>query len=155
MSRIRQFLVYSLGGQYYGLPLSAVEMVVHAAAVMPVPEAPETILGVINVEGNILLVINTRKYFHLQDRDMALSDQFIIAHTLTRGFALLVDGESRVIERTEEDVIKGKNILPDTDCVEGMVKFENSMAFICNPDAFLPREIEGRCRATDVTGAVL
>lgn len=49
MRKIDQVVVFTLEGQQYALPLSAVERIVHAVEITPLPKAPEIVLGVINM----------------------------------------------------------------------------------------------------------
>ena len=72
--------------------------------VTPLPEAPEIVLGVIDLQGNIVPVMSMRKRFGLSEPEASLSDQLIVADTGTRSIALLVSSVSGVTERTAEEV---------------------------------------------------
>src|SRR5687767_1730159 len=80
MSPMQHLVIFILDDQRYALPLSAVERVVRAVEVTPVPQGPKGIVGVINVEGEVVPVVNTRRKFGLPERGIETSDQFVIAH---------------------------------------------------------------------------
>jgi len=98
-------VVFSLGAQRYALRLSAVQRIVYAVDVTPLPSAPGIVLGVINVEGRIVPVINIRKRFALPDKEIDLNDHLIIATTAKRSVALLTDSVSGVVDVSPDAVV--------------------------------------------------
>jgi purine-binding chemotaxis protein CheW len=100
-----QLVVFLLEGQRYALRLAAVERVVRAVEITPLPQAPEIVLGMINVEGRIVPVVNMRNRFGRPERAIELSDQFIIARTSRRAVALVVDSVNEVVACTEAQVV--------------------------------------------------
>ena len=61
-------LAFSLDHWRCALPLSAVERSYRAVAVTPLPEAPEKVLGIVNVHGIVHPVIDTEVTFDDIDR---------------------------------------------------------------------------------------
>ncbi|OIQ87420.1 chemotaxis protein CheW [mine drainage metagenome] len=137
-----QFVVFTLGEQRYALRLSAVERIVRAVQIDPLPQAPEIVLGIVNIQGRIVPIINLRRRFHLPEREIALSDQFVIAHTSRRPVGLVVDAVTDVIECPEQGVASGDSILPDMEYVAGVVKLQDGMVFIHDLDSCLSLEEE-------------
>jgi len=142
VDKLNQLIVLTLDEQRYALHLSAVERIVRVVEVTPLPKAPEIVLGVVNVQGQITPVINIRKRFCLPEREMNLSDQLIIAHTSRRTVALVADAVSGVIERSEQEVIAAEKVLPGIEYVEGVVKLEDGMILIHDLNKFLSLEEE-------------
>lgn len=132
-----QLVAFHLDNQHYALPLPAVERVVRAIEITTLPKAPEIVLGVVNIQGEIIPVINIRKRFQLPEREIALNDQFIIGRALQRKIALAADGVSGVLERSEQDVIASQEIHPALDYVEGVVKLEDGLLLIHDLNRFL------------------
>ncbi len=93
-----QFLVVSVDDHKLALRLSLVEQVYSAVEITPLYDAPETVLGLINVHGTIIVALNLRKKLNLRERDMELSDQLVIANSEDRQFALLVDEVQGIIQ---------------------------------------------------------
>jgi purine-binding chemotaxis protein CheW len=142
-----QLVVFTLEQQRYALPLARVQRVVRMIEVTPLPEAPEIVLGVIDLQGNIVPVMSMRKRFGLSEPEGSLSDQLIVADTGTRSIALLVSSVSGVTERTAEDVTATEEIVPGLQHVEGISRLEDGILFICSLDRFLStkeeRELNG------------
>ena len=135
-SRI-QLVVFGLEAGRYALRLAAVQRVVRAVEVTPLPKAPPIVLGVINVQGQIIPVFNLRKRFSLKQRAIEPSNQFIIAATRTRVIALVVDTVVGVIERLEKEILAPASILSDMEYVEGVTKFADGIVFIHDLGGFL------------------
>lgn len=131
-----------LDGQSYALRLSSVQRVVHAVEVTPLPKAPEIVLGIINMQGQVIPVFNTRKRFGLPEKEIGIRDQLLIANTSRRTVALLVDSTGGVIECSEQEVVSDETILPGVKYVEGVIKLKDGMIIIHNLDSFLSLEEE-------------
>ena len=142
MDRSNHLVSMTLEEQRYALPLSQVERVIRALEITPLPKAPEIVMGVINIRGKIIPVVNVRRRFHLPERRISLGDQIIITHTSRRQVALMVDEVNGVIEIPESSVIDSRTILPHMEYVEGVAKLKNGMLLIHNLDRFLSLEEE-------------
>ena len=137
-----QLLAFGMAQQRYALPLAAVERVVRAVEITPLPKAPPMVLGIVNIGGHIVPVFNVRSRFRLPERDMDLRDQLILGQTEHRMVALVVDEVSAVMERAESEVIKAQEILPGLEYVQGVARLEDGMILIHDPDKFLSSEEE-------------
>ena len=123
-------LIFTLEGQRYALRLAAVERVVRAAAVTPLPKAPEIVLGVLDLQGRVIPVINLRRRFRLPVREIRTSDQFVIAQAGMLTVALAVDGVESVLEGGGEPVIAPDDILAGMDFLEGVTRTEDGLVLI-------------------------
>jgi len=142
MSRLGQFVVFALDEQRVALPLSAVERVVQAVEVTPLPTAPTIVLGVINVQGQVLPVFNLRRRFRLPDREIELSDHIIIAKTARRTVALVVDAVTGVLLCSEMEIVPPEAIGPGIEHIAGIVKRPDGLILIHDLNAFLSLDEE-------------
>lgn len=104
MSEQQSFLLFCVGAVRFALDVAVVERVVSAAEVTPLPDAPDPVLGVINIAGDLMPVINTRRYFSIPPRDMELTDHFIVARASGRPLVLLVDKAEGVVKLSGQAV---------------------------------------------------
>ena len=142
MPHENHLIVFCLDGQRYALSLATVEKVVRAVEVTCLPKAPDIVLGIINVQGRVIPLINIRRRFRLPEREMTLTDQIVIAHTARRPVALVVDAVTGVLECPERKAVAARDILPDVEYVEGVVKLEDGLILIHNLDRFLSLDEE-------------
>lgn len=137
-----QLIRFRLNDQRYALTLSAVERILRAVEVTPLPKAPPIVLGIVNVSGRIIPVVNMRQRFHLPDREIEPRDQFIIGRTGHRTVALVADEVSSMGECPARDVIAPHDILPGLEEVEGVVRLEDGVILIYDLSKFLSLEEE-------------
>jgi purine-binding chemotaxis protein CheW len=142
MNKSNQLVVFLLNEQRYALYLTVVERVISAVEITLLPKAPDIILGVINFQGKVIPVINIRRRFGITEREIELTDQFIIADTSKRTVALVVDDVSGVIEPVSDIVIDSENITAGVKYVDGVVKLNDGMILIHDIDRFLSLEEE-------------
>lgn len=122
------------------LPLGSVERVVRAVHPTPLPAAPAIVLGVVNVQGHVVPVIDLRRRFRLAEKAIALSDQIVLAQTSRRPLALVADRIDGIVEFAEPEIVGGEQILPGLEYVEGVLKLDDGMILIHNLDRFLSLE---------------
>lgn len=135
-------LIFTLDDWQCALHISTVERTYRAVAITPLPDAPDIVLGIVNVRGVVLPVVNLRKRFRLPDKDLAPSDHLVIAHTARRPVALVVDGVTGVIECADQDIAAADAIAPGMEYVEGVLRLKDGMILIHDLDKFLSLEEE-------------
>lgn len=136
------FLAFILDGGRYALPLPAVDRVVRMVAITPLPKAPDIVLGVVNIQGRVIPVVNMRRRFCLPEREIALTDQLVVAHTARRPVALVANAVLDVIACPAQSLIAVEDVLPDVEYVEGVVKLVDGLILIHDLDKFLSLEEE-------------
>jgi len=90
------FLIFNVEDRALALDIKSVEQVCPAVEITPLPSSPASIVGLVNVHGSIVVVLNVRKKLGTVLRDIELSDQLVIAYADERQFALLVDDVKEV-----------------------------------------------------------
>ncbi len=135
-------VVFTLDDNRFALPLSHVDRVVRMVEITPLPKAPEIVMGIINVEGLIIPVVNIRRRFRLPERNCNLYNQIILAKTPRRTLGIVVDTVIGVAQYANKDITPADNILPCIDYVKGVVKFKDGMALIHDIETFLSLEEE-------------
>ena len=132
-----RLVVFVIEGQRYALPLSAVERVLPMVAVSPLPKAPAVALGVINLHGAVIPVLDIRLRFSWPPREYALTAHLLVARTRQRTLALPVDEALGVQEVAAEAVTPPDAVLPGIGQVAGIVALTDGLLFIHDLDAFL------------------
>ena len=139
---MNQYVVFTLDDRRYALPLHIVDRAVRAVEATPLPKAPDIVMGVIDVQGEVIPVLNVRKRFGLPGRDIDVDDQFIIARTSTRTVALMVDTVVGVVEQSEQEVVAADKIVAGLAYIDGVAKDDEGLALIYNLEKFLSLEDE-------------
>lgn len=135
-----RLVVFRLDEHRYALPLSAVERIVRAVAITPLPKAPAVIMGVIDVAGRLTPVMNMRRRFKLAERPLAPAQQFAIVHAVGRTVALVIDEAVGVIEGRGGDIVQPSAIAPGLEQLRGVVQLKDGMVLIHDIEQFLSLE---------------
>lgn len=135
MDESSQLVVFTLHEQRYALRLPAVTRIVRVAEITVLPGAPDIVLGVVNLQGQIIPVVDLRKRLGLAARDVQLTDHLIIARTSLRPMALLVASVIGVIDGPQSQV--SASIQADTTYVAGVLKLADGLVLIHDLDTFL------------------
>lgn len=142
MNEKHPFLMFYLGPERYALEVDAVQSVVRAVEITPLPRAPDSVTGIINVRGQVVPVFNLRRRFRLPEREMQLDDHIILARTRRRGVALVVDAVGGVVEGAADDTVPAHAVLPGTEYVAGVVKRPDGLILIHDLNTFLSLDEE-------------
>jgi purine-binding chemotaxis protein CheW len=107
------------------------------ARLTPLPAAPRIVLGVIDLHGSIVPVVNTRSRFGLPPRQVTPADRLVFVRTNRRRLALVVDDVDEVLEYPEDRIRRADDIVPGTDYLLGVAKLEDGLVLIHDLDTFL------------------
>ena len=136
-----QVVLFTLDEPRYALPLSAVERVVRAVEITPLPKAPEIVLGAIDAQGRVIPVVDVRKRFRLPAREMDVDDRFILARTSRRVVALVVDSVIGIRTLAAGEVVSAEE-LPFAEYIQGVAKTPDGLILIHDLDRFLSLDEE-------------
>ena len=142
MNESVQLVLFVLDEQRFALALSVIERAVRVVDVTPLPAAPQSVLGIDNVRGEVIPVYDLRRRFRLPEREIKLSDQLMIAKTSRHKVALLVDAVDGVLEVAKDAIASAEQILPGMEYVHGVVKLQDGLVLIHDLEQFLSDEEE-------------
>ena len=130
-------IVFLLAEQQYALPLPIVERVLPMVAVSPLPQAPPVTLGVINLHGTVIPVLDLRRRFDFPPYEYGLVAHVLLARTTQRTLALPVDEVLGVKEVAAIAVTSPDAIVPGVAHVVGIVALADGLLFIHDLDSLL------------------
>ncbi len=82
---------FRLANETYGIASAFVREVYPLKDFTPLPDTPAFILGIINVRGSILSVVDMKKFFNLPDKGLGELNKVIIIHDSNMEFGILAD----------------------------------------------------------------
>lgn len=139
---LEQLAVFRVDDGRYALPLATVGRIVRAVETTPLPRAPATVLGVIDVHGEVLPVLNFRRKLQLAERDITPSDHFLIARTERRTLILVIDRPESVIEVPAVEIVDTNAIESCPEQFRGIVKLPDGLVLIHDLEKFLSQDEE-------------
>jgi purine-binding chemotaxis protein CheW len=132
-----RLLLFVIDDVQYAVRSEVVAEMIRAVAIMPLPNAPRVIEGIIDVRGRIVPVFDLRLRFGRPTRPVVPADQFILVRAAHRLAALHVD---RVLDLTDVDdaaIDPLGSQVSSAPHVAGVALLPDGMALIHDVDAFL------------------
>jgi purine-binding chemotaxis protein CheW len=108
-----RFLAFSLGSEEYGILLESVKEVIALPSITPVPDAAPCFLGIINLRGQVISILDLRLKFGISPRE-GNESAVIICELASLHLGILVDSVNSVItardgDFSEKPLIEGKD----------------------------------------------
>jgi purine-binding chemotaxis protein CheW len=142
MNSTGKLVTFQVSGQALALPLETVLRVHRAVEITPLPQAPEIVLGIVNLAGEIFPVMNMRRRLGFSERPIQLSDELILARTARRSLALLVDSVGEVLLVQPGEGVSSESVVPGLDQIRGILQRPDGLILIQDLDRFLSLEEE-------------
>jgi purine-binding chemotaxis protein CheW len=137
-----QIVVFTLEEQLYAFSLNAVHRVINAVEIRHLPDAPEIISGILNINGRIIPVADIRKRLGLAVHLTSPDDHFIIASAGKREIAIPVDFVTGVRELAPLQLPDAIEKLTSREHIRGVAKLEDDLILIYDLERFLSLDEE-------------
>lgn len=131
-----QLITFTMAGETYALEIQQVEAIINLTNITRVPKAPSHIDGVINLRGEIVPVINTRRRLKLAEVEKSPLNQIIILsfeeEKVKAGF--LVDSVKEVIRLPETAIEPPTRVSEsvDVEYLRGVGKIDSKIVILLN-----------------------
>jgi purine-binding chemotaxis protein CheW len=107
---VLQWVTYKLGEETYGINVMQVQEVLRHTEIAPVPGAPDYVLGIINLRGNVVTVIDTRSRFGLPSSDISDNTRIVIIESDDQVVGILVDSVAEVVYLRSSEIDSAPNV---------------------------------------------
>lgn len=110
---ILQWVTFRLDNETYGINVMQVQEVLRHTEIAPVPGAPEYVLGIINLRGNVVTVIDTRQRFGLGPAPVTEQTRIVIIEADRQVVGILVDSVAEVVYLRQSEIETAPNVGTD------------------------------------------
>ncbi|MFL5322333.1 MAG: chemotaxis protein CheW [Myxococcaceae bacterium] len=130
---LREYIAFWLAGECYAVPIASLREIVKVPSLTEIPRAPENLLGVMNLRGEVMPVYDVKKRLRLIDHVMKIAGPEAANAVIPRGARVLVmnavDGPWGVIVDAVTGVVRLKASTLETppqglrgerDCIVGL-----------------------------------
>ncbi|WP_025673631.1 chemotaxis protein CheW [Salinivibrio socompensis] len=94
---VLQWVTFQLEEETYGINVMQVREVLRYTEIAPVPGAPGYVLGIINLRGSVVTVIDTRSRFGLASAEVTDNTRVIVIEAETQVIGIMVDSVAEVV----------------------------------------------------------
>lgn len=126
LEEIVQLVGFVVGEEEFAVPILAIQEIIKPIEWTRVPFVPDYVLGVFNLRGNVLPLIDLRKKFNAPSNDIDENTRFIVMKIKGEDVAFVIDRLTSAIRieksnilpppdtyNNEDDIIEGVGRLPD------------------------------------------
>ncbi len=139
---ILQWVTFYLENEVYGMNVMQVQEVLRITEIAPVPGAPDYVLGIINLRGNVVTVIDTRRRFGLMSEEPDESSRIIVVEVNGNVLGMLVDSVAEVVylHQSEIDTAPSVNNDDSSRFIQGVNSRDDKLLILVDVDKFLTEE---------------
>ena len=137
-----QYLTVRLRDELYALRVEYLVEILPAPRITRVPSVPKHILGVMNFRGDVLSVIDLKRFFSLHQSEPASARNVVVVKHGELRTGLLVDGVGDLVplspeDLTEEPLVAGR---AQRAIFEGVARFKGGLVSLINLEGLLQSE---------------
>lgn len=133
-----QLVIFRLGKEQYGLPITKVQDINRMMPITKMPHAPDFMEGIINLRGQIIPVIDLRKRFLLSAPDYTSETRIIIVQANQELVGIIVDSVAEVARISSKDIEPPPaTFSSEIKYIQGIGKRKNSLITLLNIDLIM------------------
>ena len=101
---IKQWVSFMLGEETYAVDVMKIQEVLRPVEITPVAGSPHFVLGVINLRGNVVTVIDARRRFNLPPCESGNDARIILVEAKEQVVGVLVDRVGEVLQVSQSQI---------------------------------------------------
>ena len=136
---ILQWVTFTLENETYGINVMQVQEVLRYTEIAPVPGAPLYVLGIINLRGNVVTVIDTRSRFGLESTEITDNTRIVIIEADKQVIGILVDKVTEVVYLKSSEIDDAPNVGNDESAqfIKGVSNREGELLILVDLNKLL------------------
>ncbi len=137
-----RLITFTLENETYGIEVDQVREILRINQNFPVPGAPDYVLGITNIRGNVITILDARRRFNLATVEHTASSRMIVVESSDDTVAVVVDSVSDVIDipKSSINVNMKVSLNGDPRYISGVVTHANGLIIILNIEKFITEE---------------
>jgi purine-binding chemotaxis protein CheW len=137
-----QCVTFTLEDETYGIDVMQVQEVLREVEVAPVPGAPHYVLGIINLRGNVVSVIDARTRFGLPTKESDDMTRIIVIEAQQQIIGILVDSVAEVVDIDRKDIDTAPNVgnSETAKYIDGVVSRGDNLLILVDLNKLLSEE---------------
>jgi purine-binding chemotaxis protein CheW len=137
-----QLVTFRLKDETYGINVMQVQEVLRISEIAPVPGAPGYVLGIINLRGNVVTVIDTRTRFGLPTGELDDASRIVIIESEQQVVGILVDSVAEVVELRQSEIDSAPNTGNEESSryIQGVASRDDDLLIVVDLNKLLTEE---------------
>ncbi|MBL4822108.1 MAG: chemotaxis protein CheW [Colwellia sp.] len=136
---VLQWVTFKLENEIYGINVMQVQEVLRYSEIAPVPGAPLYVLGIINLRGNVVTVIDTRSRFGLESCDVTDNTRVVVIESEKQVIGILVDSVAEVVYLKASEIDDAPNVGNEESAqfIQGVCNRDGELLILVDLDKLL------------------
>jgi purine-binding chemotaxis protein CheW len=136
---VLQWVTFRLQEETYGINVMQVQEVLRYTEIAPVPGSPDYVLGIINLRGNVVTVIDTRARFGLPPAEVNDNTRIVIIEAEKQVIGILVDSVAEVVYLKQSEIDNAPNVGTDESArfIQGVANREGELLILVDLNKLL------------------
>ncbi|MFL0799827.1 MAG: chemotaxis protein CheW [Agarilytica sp.] len=137
-----QWVTFKLAGEKYGVNVMQVQEVLRYSEIAPVPGAPPYVLGIINLRGKVVTVVDTRQRFGIPTTEVTDHSRIVVIEAETHVMGILVDSVAEVVYLRLSDIETAPSVTNDESAkfIQGVCHKNNELLILIELDKLLTED---------------
>ena len=138
----RQYVLFRLRAEEYGLPIASVQSIIRYEQPTPVPRAPAGVEGVLNLRGQVIPVIDLGRRLFGDSIEPTPLSRIVVAESGLGPVGLAVDAANEVATISVDDIKPAPQGALDaelSDAFEGVASRGDHLVILLDPEKALPK----------------
>ena len=139
---VLQWVTFKLQEETYGINVMQVQEVLRYTEIAPVPGSPDYVLGIINLRGNVVTVIDTRSRFGLSPADVTDNSRSVIIEAEKQVLGIMVDSVAEVVYLKGSEIDTAPNVGTDESArfIQGVSNRDGELLILVDLNKLLSDE---------------
>jgi purine-binding chemotaxis protein CheW len=137
-----QLVTFRLQDETYGINVMQVQEVLRVAEIAPVPGAPHYVLGIINLRGNVVTVVDTRTRFGLPQTELTDLSRIVVIESEAQVVGILVDSVAEVVDLRLSEIDSAPNVGNEESSryIQGVASKNNNLLIVVDLNKLLSEQ---------------
>ncbi|MBR9856120.1 MAG: chemotaxis protein CheW [Oceanisphaera sp.] len=139
---VLQWVTFRLDNETYGINVMQVQEVLRYSDIAPVPGAPNYVLGIVNLRGNVVTVLDTRLRFGLPSAELTDNSRIVIIEAEKQVIGILVDSVAEVVYLKSSEIETAPNVGTSESAkfIQGVCNREEELLILVDLDKLLSED---------------
>lgn len=140
--QVLQYVTFKLDHETYGINVMQIQEVLRYSEIAAVPGAPDYVLGIINLRGNVVTVIDTRRRFGLPEAEVTDQTRIVVIEVDSQVVGVLVDSVAEVVHLRQSEIETAPNVGNDESAkfIQGVCNKNGELIILVEFEKMLTEE---------------
>ncbi|MBE0446794.1 MAG: purine-binding chemotaxis protein CheW [Actinobacteria bacterium] len=142
VSSEEKVVVFRIGDEEFGMEVLAVSEIIRPTEITPLPRAPKSVIGLINLRGTVIPVIDARERFNLPRTEFTSNERIVVINLSdNQQIGLQVDMATEILKLSGDEVVPIPNLAIGKevkDVLRAVANIGDRLIILLDPGKILP-----------------